>query len=151
MDRLASLRGQTLFAVSFARNFVEFRFLPPPETSPVVIEISDEPESPSSDFPARDELAYDPSRSRFYEAVLRAFTAPVLSANGRQFAYPAPGARDGLCALIDDSVDDVVHTPGAHIKLAFVAGAELHIPLRKAANPSDAAVHFEHHGVMQLY
>ena len=41
MDRLLSLKGQMVLAIGFAQTFVEFRDLPPPDDSPVVIELTD--------------------------------------------------------------------------------------------------------------
>jgi hypothetical protein len=121
MSRLESLRGQTLYAICFARNFVEFHFLPPVEESPVIIELSDAPGPRASG--ARPELDADAYYfAQVDDAVLRAFTAPRLSGNGHNLDYPAPGARDALCALIGDSVQDVFHREAAYIQLTL-AGA----------------------------
>ena len=151
MDRLQSLKGQMLLAIGFAQTFVEFRFLPPPNDSPVVIELTELDDDTSGAFEphASGDSYIAPSRTE--EAVLRAYTPPRLSTDRRQVQYPEPGSRDALCALLDDLVGDVVLRPGRYIRLTFVEGGELQIPLRGGPHSSGPAAVLEHHGVGRTY
>lgn len=150
MDRLQSLKGQMVLAVGFAQSFVEFRFLPPPDDSPVVIELTElDDASESFGRDLGDDSYIAPSRTD--EAVLRAYTPPRLSTDRRQVQYPEPGSRDALCALLDDLVGDVVVRPGGYIRLTFVEGGQLQIPLRGREHMSGPAAVLEHHGVGATY
>ncbi|HEU5186625.1 MAG TPA: hypothetical protein VFU01_18780 [Gemmatimonadaceae bacterium] len=150
MDRLQSLKGQMVLAIGFAQTFVEFRFLPPPDDSPVDIELDgldDASESFEPDASADSYIA--PSRTE--EAVLRAYTPPRLSTDRLQVQYPEPGSRDALCALLDNLVGDVVLRPGRYIRLTFVEGGQLQIPLRGQEHMAGPAAVLEHHGVGETY
>ena len=150
MDPLQSLQGQYLFAVSFALGFIEFRFLPPND-SPIIIEFNAEREpdqsEPATNFYQAD--SYIPPR--IDDAVLRVYTRPRLSANGRQLTYPGPGSRDAFCALLDASVQDILHRPASFIQVTFTEGQQLEIPLRGKEHVDGPGAVFEHRGVAQVY
>lgn len=150
MNRLQSLKGQMVLAIGFAQTFVEFRFLPPPDDSPVVIELT-EPRDASASFETEpdDDSYIAPSRTE--EVVLRAYTPPRLSTDRRQVQYPEPGSRDALCALLDDVVGDVVLRPARYIQLTFVEGGQLQIPLRGRQHMAGPGAVLEHHGVGETY
>lgn len=150
MDRLQSLKGQMVLVIGFAQTFVEFRFLPPPDDSPVVIELTEFDDASESFEPhASDDSYIAPSRTD--EAVLRAYTLPRLSTDRQQAQYPEPGSRDALCALLDNLVGDVVVRPDRYIRLTFVEGGELQIPLRGRQHMAGPAAVLEHHGVGETY
>ena len=150
MDRLQSLEGQMVLVIGFAQAFVEFRFLPPPDDTPVIIELTELGDTSAAPETEPDDDSYiAPSRTE--EVVLRTYTPPRLSTDRRQVQYPEPGSRDALCALLDGVVGDVVLRPGRHIRLTFVQGGQLQIPLRGRHHMAGPAAVLEHHGVGRTY
>ena len=74
--------------------------------------------------------------------VLRALTNVRVEHAGRIAAFPAPGSRDALCALIGQPVRAVTHQPEQHIRLAFADGAILTVPLDRRSYIGPEAAHF---------
>jgi hypothetical protein len=76
--------------------------------------------------------------------VLRALCAPVVRDGGEQPRFPAPGSRDALCALIGRRVARVEVDDEHAIRLEFAGGAELEIPVGRAAVPGCAGPESAH-------
>jgi len=107
VDRtIESLTGDTLSAVSFVRDYVEFHFDGP---------------------------------------VLRALTTPRVDIDGETIAFPEPGSRDRLCALIGRTVRQVDARDGVHTRLAFDGAATLTLPLDEASHVGHEGAPFQSH------
>ncbi len=65
----------------------------------------------------------------FNGPTLRALAGPVLLTGQRQVRFPDSGSRDALCSLIGDSVAAVEIEEDIAIRLRFVSGRSLEIPL----------------------
>lgn len=78
----------------------------------------------------------------FDGAALTALTsARAVGADGARTAFPGPGSRDALCALIGAEVRRAGADP-ARIRLDFTDGRALEIPVDDASYTSAEAAHF---------
>ena len=75
--------------------------------------------------------------------VLRALTNPRLELDGAVVSFPNQGSRDLLCALIGRTVQSVDAQDGVRIRLVFVGGPVLIIPLDEASRTEPEGAHFQ--------
>ena len=89
----------------------------------------------------------------FSGPVLRAIAWPTLRTANQTHTFPEPGSRDALCTLIGQVVRSVEDRDGELIRLAFVTGDELTIPLDEASLASGEGAHFvpQFNGPIQVW
>lgn len=75
--------------------------------------------------------------------ILRVYTSPTISTDGRQFRFPDAQSRDALCSAIGNIVRDVVIEEHSHIVICFSSGREITVPIKETGYTLPEAFTFQ--------
>ncbi|NJL26604.1 MAG: hypothetical protein HC897_01365 [Thermoanaerobaculia bacterium] len=74
--------------------------------------------------------------------ILRAFTKPTIMTRGQRYCFPEQGSRDAFCQLIGIMVKEVLVEESLEIRVGFVDGAVVSIPLDIGSRDGPEAAHY---------
>ena len=82
----------------------------------------------------------------FNGSYLRCLAPPTVASNGVALAFPGPGPRDALCALIGADVRAIRAADGGELCVEFGGGAVVTASLAHEGRSAPEVLHFHNQG-----